>query len=85
MEVEYVDTHKDEPIDGACPYCHLPIYRSDPRKSMSHPKGGRPRVYHSGCAIALRGHDLEMQLELLLKELREMGYHVELRLTRPVR
>lgn len=81
---EYVDVHKDEPIDGSCPYCRLPIYRSDPRRQMSEPKGGRPRLFHQGCAITQRGHQLESELTLLLKELRGLGYHVDLKITRPV-
>lgn len=81
---EYVDVHRDEPIISSCPFCHLPIYQSDPRNELSSPKGGRPRLYHSGCALQLRGHDLEAQLTLLLKELRGLGYHVDMQITRPV-
>lgn len=82
---EYVDVHRDEAILAECPYCHLPIYESDPRKQISPPKGGRPRPYHAGCALTMRGHDLESELTLLLKELRGLGYVVDLKITRPVR
>lgn len=81
---EYVDIHKDEPILATCPYCHLPIYESDSRNMLSHPKGGRARSYHRGCALTLRGHELETDLNQTLKMLRELGYHVDLKLTRPV-
>lgn len=85
MPPEYVDVHRDEPILGTCPYCHLPIYQSDPRKQMSHPHGGRPRAFHSGCALQLTGHELESDLQHTVKLLRELGYSVKLELIRPVR
>lgn len=81
---EYVDVHKDEPILAGCPYCHLPIYQSDSHNMISTPKGGRPRMYHRGCALTLRGHELESDLTLTLKGLRELGYHVDLKIVRPV-
>lgn len=82
---EYVDVHAGEPILGECPYCHLPIYQSDSRNQVSSPKGGRPRDYHRGCALTMRGHDLETDLAHTIKLLRELGYVVDLRLVRPVR
>lgn len=81
---EYVDVHRDEAILSTCPYCHLPIYESDPRNRVSGPMGGRPRDYHRGCALSMRGHDLESDLTETLKQLRELGYRVELKITRPV-
>ena len=81
---DYVDVHRDEPILASCPYCHLPIYQSDSHKMISHPKGGRPQAYHAGCALTMRGHQLESELTLLLKELRGLGYTVDLKLTRPM-
>lgn len=81
---EYVDVHKDEPILATCPYCHLPIYESDSHNMMSEIKGGRPRMFHRGCALTSRGHDLEGELVVLLKELRGLGYHVDLKIIRPV-
>lgn len=85
MPPEYIDVHKGEPIIGNCPFCHLPIYRSDPHKMFSGSKGGRPTLYHTGCALQVRGNDIEAQLALLLKELRGLGYAVDLKITRPVR
>lgn len=80
----YADPHEGEAIDAECPYCHLPVYESDPRNMVSHPKGGRPRMYHRGCALTMRGHDLETDLAHTLKLLRELGYKIDLTLVRPV-
>lgn len=83
-DIHYVDVHRDEPILGECPYCHLPIYQSDSRNQLSPIKGGRPRDYHRGCALLLRGHELENDLTHTVKLLRELGYHVDMKITRPV-
>lgn len=80
---EYVDVHRDEPIMGECPYCHLPIYESDPHNMVSPEHGGRPRAYHRGCALTMRGHDLETKLAPICQELRSLGYKVDLKITRP--
>lgn len=81
---QYIDVHKDEPIIGECPYCHLPIYQCDAHNQVSAPKGGRPRLYHRGCSLTMRGHELETDLTHTLKLLRELGYHVDLKIIRPV-
>ncbi len=81
---DFLDVHKDEAIVGSCPYCRLPIYESDPKRMVSDPKGGRPRPFHQGCALTQRGHELESELTLLLKELRGLGYTVDLKIVRPV-
>lgn len=81
---EYVDVHRQEDILSECPYCHLPIYLSDPRNQLSPIKGGRPRDYHRGCALLLRGHELETDLVHTLKLLRELGYKIDLQIVRPV-
>lgn len=80
---EYVDVHRDEPILGECPYCRLPIYASDPHNMASPEHGGRPRPYHRGCHLTMRGHELEAKLAPITKELRELGYTVEVKITRP--
>lgn len=80
----FVDVHKDEPIVGECPYCHLPIYQSDAKRQVSAVKGGRPRDYHSGCALTMRGHELETDLAHTVKLLRELGYQVDMKIVRPV-
>lgn len=81
---EFVDIHRDEPIMAECPYCHLPIYQSDPHNMLSPIKGGRPRAYHRGCSLTLRGHELESDLTHTVKLLRELGYQVDMRIVRPV-
>lgn len=83
MPPDYLDVHKDEPIIGTCPYCHLPIYQSDPRNMVSGPHGGRPQAYHRGCNLIMKGHDLEAELTEILRHLRELGYTVEVKIRRP--
>lgn len=83
MPPEYVDVHKDEPILATCPFCHLPIYQSDPHNMVSPASGGRPRAYHRGCNLTMKGHDLEGTLGQIVKEMRALGYVVEVRVQRP--
>ena len=82
---EYVDVHRAEPIDGTCPHCNLPIYRSDPRRLLAVPPTAQLEVYHSGCAMSAEGAYWEAQLTNICQRLRGCGYIVELRIQRPVR
>ncbi len=82
---DFVDVHKDEPIDGECPYCFLPIYRSDPRRVSFPPWDASSRLYHSGCAIQAEGIYWEKSVTSAVERLRGCGYVCELRIIRPVR
>lgn len=82
---EYTDPHKGEAILAECPYCHLPIYESDPRR-MSHDSWDfSRRLYHSGCSSLAEGYHWEKQVKKVVDRLRGCGYIVELKITRPMR
>lgn len=82
---DLTDLHALEPIDGECPRCRLPVYRSDPRRWSRPPWDSTTRIWHSGCAIAAEGEFWEKQVESDVQRLRGCGYVVQLQIVRPVR
>lgn len=83
MAPDYIDVHKNEPILATCPFCHLPIYQSDPHNMVSPAGGGRSRPYHRGCNLTMKGHDLEADLSNTISQLRSLGYEVNVMVKRP--
>lgn len=77
--------HLGEAILGECPYCHLPIYQSDPRRQRGVPPGSAMHLYHAGCAMIVEGDFWEGNLQADAQRLRGCGYIVELKIIRPTR